>query len=58
MQAADSNKDGKLDKHEFARFLHPEDYENMREIIIDEALQDMDKDRDGYVTEQEYIGKL
>lgn len=30
----------------------------MREIIIDEALQDMDKDRDGYVTEQEYIGKL
>lgn len=29
----------------------------MREIVIDETMQDMDKDKDGYVTLQEYISE-
>ena len=29
----------------------------MREIVIDETIHDMDKDRDGYVTLQEYISE-
>lgn len=39
-------------------FLHPEDIPHMREIVVEEAMQDMDKDKDGYVTIDEYIGKL
>lgn len=29
----------------------------MRNIVIDETLQDMDKDKDGFVTLEEYISK-
>ena len=29
----------------------------MREIVIDETMQDMDKDKDGYITLQEYISE-
>ena len=29
----------------------------MRDIVIDETLQDMDKDKDGFVTLEEYISK-
>ena len=38
--------------------MHPEDVGRMKDIVIDEALQDMDKDKDGYVTVDEYISKL
>lgn len=53
--AADLNKDSLLDKDEFAVFLHPEDSPHMREVVVNEALQDMDKDKDGFVTLEEYI---
>lgn len=29
----------------------------MREIVIDETMQDMDKDKDGFVTLAEYISE-
>ena len=29
----------------------------MQEIVLDETLHNMDKNNDGYVTEQEYVGK-
>ena len=34
-----------------------EESKHMREIVIDETLQDMDKDKDGFVTLEEYISK-
>ena len=30
----------------------------MKDIVIDEAFDDMDKDKDGHITLQEYIGNL
>ena len=30
----------------------------MREIIVDETIEDMDKNKDGQVTLEEYISKL
>ena len=30
----------------------------MREVVIDETMADMDKNKDGYVTLEEYIGRL
>lgn len=56
-QIADKNKDGSLDREEFAVFLHPEDNDHMKDVVISEAMEDMDKDKDGFVTLQEYIGK-
>ena len=37
--------------------LYTEDSPHMREVIIDETLADMDKDKDGFVTLEEYISE-
>uniref|UniRef100_A0A0B7A268 Reticulocalbin-3 n=1 Tax=Arion vulgaris TaxID=1028688 RepID=A0A0B7A268_9EUPU len=55
---ADKNEDGKLTKEEFQDFLHPEEAEHMRSIVVDETLEDIDKDGDGFISPQEYIGDM
>jgi len=55
---ADSDHDGKLTKMEFQAFLHPEDAEHMRDIVVTETLEDIDKDGDGKVSLTEYIGDM
>ncbi|KAK6191750.1 hypothetical protein SNE40_003354 [Patella caerulea] len=57
-QRADSNNDDKLTKEEFSNFLHPEDAEHMREIVVLETLEDIDKDKDGFISVEEYIGDM
>ncbi|CAH8499294.1 unnamed protein product [Heterobilharzia americana] len=56
--AADLDKDNQLTKTEFTDFVHPEDRENMRDAVIDELLESVDKDKDGYVSEKEYLTDL
>ena len=46
---ADSDHDGRLTKLEFQSFLHPEDADHMRDIVVTETLEDIDKDQDGKV---------
>jgi len=55
---ADVNSDGELTKEEFSYFLHPEETEHMKGIIIDETLEDIDKDGDGKVSLEEYVGDM
>ncbi|CAG5134394.1 unnamed protein product, partial [Candidula unifasciata] len=55
---ADKNQDGVLNKEEFTDFLHPEEAEHMRSIVVDETLEDIDKDGDGYISIQEYIDDI
>lgn len=57
-QVADQNKDNALNKEEFTAFLHPEESENMRDIVVLETLEDIDKDHDGKVSLKEYIGDM
>lgn len=54
-KAADHNKDGKLDKKEYTDFLHPEESAAMREIVIDETLEDLDENEDGVINIEEFI---
>ena len=42
-QAADEDGDGSLNKLEFKHFLHPEETDHMRDIVISETLDDIDK---------------
>lgn len=56
--AADTNGDNFLTKEEFLAFLHPEESPHMKEFIVIEALEDIDKDKDGKISLDEYIGKL
>ncbi|XP_023347334.1 calumenin-B [Eurytemora carolleeae] len=52
-----SDKDGdkELDRDEFSAFVHPEDHAYMRDIVVIETMDDMDKDKDGKISLKEYI---
>ena len=43
---ADEDGDQKLTKTEFTNFLHPEEASHMRDIVVQETLEDIDKDGD------------
>lgn len=55
---ADEDGNKALGMQEFANFLHPEEAPHMRDIVIDETMEDMDSNKDGYVTLEEYIEDL
>jgi len=55
---ADVDKDGRLTKLEFQSFLHPEHADHMRDIVVTETFEDIDKDKDGKITVEEYIGDM
>lgn len=55
---ADVDGDGALTRGEFAGFLHPEETGHMRDIVVLETLEDIDKDKDGRVSLEEYIGDV
>nr|KAG5695437.1 hypothetical protein BaRGS_033562 [Batillaria attramentaria] len=55
---ADKNRDGRLSKEEFMDFLHPEDAEHMRDIVVMETIEDIDKDKDGFINLEEYISDI
>lgn len=55
---ADLDHSGELSIEEFSAFLHPEDAEHMRDIVVTETLEDIDKDGDGKINMEEYIGDM
>ncbi|XP_035674454.1 calumenin-like [Branchiostoma floridae] len=57
-ETADSDDDKHLTKEEFQSFLHPEDVEHMKDIVVQETLEDIDKDGDGTISLEEYIGDM
>lgn len=52
---ADQEGDDALTKQEFLGFLHPEETEHMRDIVVLETIEDIDKDKDGKISLAEYI---
>lgn len=55
---ADQDKDGFLNREEFGNFLHPEEAAHMRDLVVTETFEDIDKDKDGKITLEEYIGDM
>lgn len=55
--AADLDGDDALTKEEFTAYLHAEDAEHMKDVIVLETMEDIDKDEDGKISLAEYIGK-
>lgn len=53
---ADEDYDGSMTFAEFVNFLHPEDAPHMRDVVIRETIDDLDKNKDGVISEDEYIG--
>ncbi|VVC98994.1 unnamed protein product [Leptidea sinapis] len=57
-QYADGDQDDSLNRTEFGAFLHPEDHSGMREVVVLETLEDIDVDKDGKLSLEEYIGDM
>lgn len=54
-KAADANNDNVLVKDEFKNFIHPEESESTKHIYVDEAMEDMDTDKNGEISLAEYV---
>lgn len=57
-ETADVDNDGALTMEEFTDFLHPEESERMKAIVVTETIEDIDKDKDGKISLAEYIGDM
>ena len=55
---SDRDGDNALTKQEFLDFLHPEESERTRDVVVDETLEDIDKNLDGLVSVDEYISDM
>nr|XP_039254292.1 calumenin-B-like [Styela clava] len=47
-----------LSVEEFQSFLHPEEFSHMRDVVLDETFTDIDKNGDGSISLEEYIGDM
>lgn len=54
-KACDKNNDSVLIKDEFKYFLHPEESEQTKHILVEEAMQDMDSSGNDEISLEEYI---
>lgn len=55
---ADVDGDNSCSIDEFRAFLHPEEFDRMKQIVVKETIEDIDKDGDGFVDVNEYIGDM
>lgn len=55
---ADQDLDDALSKEEFTAFLHPVDHPTMRDVVLTETIEDIDKNKDGKISIDEYIGDM
>ncbi|XP_069001559.1 calumenin-A [Embiotoca jacksoni] len=57
-RVADTDGDMIADRQEFTAFLHPEDHQHMKDIVVQETMEDIDKNGDGFIDLKEYIGDM
>lgn len=55
-ETADVNKDDSLDREEFVAFYHPYNYEHMHNIELQRVMNDHDKNKDGLLSLEEFLG--
>ncbi|XP_061568883.1 reticulocalbin-3 isoform X1 [Cololabis saira] len=57
-KAADRDGDGIATREQFTAFMHPEEFDYMKDVIVQETIDDIDKDGDGKINIHEYIGDM
>ena len=57
-EAADADGNNECTVEEFRAFLHPEEFEHMKDVVTKETMDEIDKNKDGFVDIEEYIGDM
>ncbi|XP_077390423.1 reticulocalbin-3 isoform X1 [Festucalex cinctus] len=57
-KTADRDGDGIATREEFTAFLHPEEFDYMKDLVVQETIEDIDKNGDGKISLAEYIGDM
>ncbi|XP_077475246.1 reticulocalbin-3 isoform X1 [Stigmatopora argus] len=57
-KVADRDSDGIATREEFTAFLHPEEFDYMKDLVVQETIEDIDKNGDGKISLSEYIGDM
>ncbi|XP_060111558.1 reticulocalbin-3 isoform X1 [Heteronotia binoei] len=57
-KTADKDGDMIATREEFTAFLHPEEFEYMKDVVVTETIEDIDKNGDGLVGVDEYLGDM
>ena len=55
---ADQDNNSFCTKEEFRAFIHPEEFDHTRDLFAVETLEDLDRNKDGYVDVNEYLGEV
>lgn len=55
---ADSKGNKTLDVSDFTAFLYPDHYMRMKDVLVNETMEEMDVDRNGFVDVTEYLSKI
>jgi Ca2+-binding EF-hand superfamily protein len=54
-KAADADGDGRLSQAEFVALVHPELFAHMEKTLVEETLEDMDKNHNGRIERDEFL---
>ncbi|CAL8092146.1 unnamed protein product [Calicophoron daubneyi] len=57
-KVADENGDGVLSKDEALAFFHPEPFEKMHDVIVENTVEELDRNKDGFVDLEEFVHDL
>ncbi|XP_078725117.1 reticulocalbin-1-like [Lampetra fluviatilis] len=57
-RVADRDGDMAATVEELTAFMHPEDFTHMESVVVMETMEDLDKDGDGAISLDEYIGDI
>lgn len=56
-QVADTDNDDSCNLDELKAFCHPQHFDRMKNLVFEETVAELDKDQDGFIDIDEYIGE-